>query len=65
MRQITSLQSLFEEGRISHRLYNALSGNGFTELADLAGYDERRLRMLRSLGPSTAAELMRLLQEEM
>ena len=63
MRQPTSLQSLYEEGKISHRLYVALEGNGFMDLDDLTGYDKRRLRMLRSLGPSTAAELSRLLQE--
>lgn len=53
----TSVQALCDTGAISRRLGAALLQNGFTDVSEIAGYDPRRLRMLRGLGKSGAAEL--------
>lgn len=63
MQSTHSVRNLCEQARISRRLCEALLHNGFTELQDLSGYTGRRLRMLRGFGPSTIAELVRLLAE--
>jgi hypothetical protein len=59
----TSVQALYEKGRMSRYLHAALLHSGFDDLADLSGYGERRLRLLKGLGPSTSAELRVLLRE--